>query len=64
MKLDAYMKKAKLSDADLAARLGCHRTEVWNYRTGRRQPRADRVAAIEKATGRVVTSKDLAVRAA
>lgn len=64
MKLEAYLKKAKLSDAEFAAQLGCHRTEIWNYRTGRRMPRADKAAAIEKATRGVVTSKDLAVKAA
>lgn len=58
MKLEAYLKMAKLSDSEFADRLGCHRTEIWNYRTGRRMPRADTAAAIEKATKGRVRAKD------
>lgn len=58
MTLAEYLEKNKLSDEDFAQRIGAHRTEIWNYRTGRRMPKADKVAAIEEATGGEVRAKD------
>lgn len=58
MKLARYLKQQGLSDAEFGTRAGLHRTEVWNYRTGRRMPRADAVAAIEKATKGDVRARD------
>lgn len=58
MRLASYLKKKGLSDKAFAALTDLHYTEVWNYRTGRRMPRADKVAAIEKATKGRVRAKD------
>lgn len=58
MRLEAYLKKHKLSDKAFAELTGLHYTEVWNYRTGRRLPLADKVAAIEAATKGQVRAKD------
>jgi transcriptional regulator with XRE-family HTH domain len=58
MRLADYLKKHGLSDKDFAEKTGLHYTEVWNYRTGRRMPRADKVAAIEKATRGAVRAGD------
>ena len=58
MRLADYLKRNRLSCAEFAARLGIHRTEVWNYKTGRRQPRADKVALIEEVTRGKVRAKD------
>ena len=60
MTLDAYMKKHKLSDAEFAEKTGLHRTEVWNYRTGHREPGAKKVALIEDATRGQVRARDFA----
>lgn len=58
MRLADYLEKHGLSDKDFAVRTGLHYTEVWNYRTGRRQPGAKKVAAIEQATDGQVRAKD------
>lgn len=58
MKLADYLRKHGISDKTFAEKAGLHFTEVWNYRTERRMPRADKVAAIEKATGGEVRAKD------
>lgn len=58
MTLDAYLKKKGLSSVAFAEKTGLHRVEVWNYRTGRRQPRSDKLALIEKATRGSVRAKD------
>lgn len=63
MTLAKYLERHRLSDAEFAEKAGMHRSEVWNYKTGRRQPRAKHVAAIEEATRGRVRAKDL-VRAA
>lgn len=63
MRLAAYLKKHGISDKAFADLTGLHFTEVWNYRTGRRQPRADKVAAIEAATKGQVRAKDFATAA-
>lgn len=60
MTLAQYLERHGLSDAEFARKTGMHRTEVWNYRTGRRMPRADKAAAIEKATKGQVRARDLA----
>lgn len=64
MTLAEYLEKHGLSDKEFAEKSGLHFTEVWNYRTGRRQPRAKNVAAIEKATNGQVRAKDFAASAA
>lgn len=58
MRLADYLKKHGLSDKQFAEKAGLHYTEVWNYRKGRREPLARKVALIEKATGGKVTAKD------
>lgn len=58
MRLSDYLKKKGLSDKAFAEMTGLHYTEVWNYRTGRRLPRADKVAAIEEATRGRVRARD------
>lgn len=58
MRLADWLLRHQMSDADFARRIGSHRTEVWNYRTGRRMPRADKVADIERATRGEVRAKD------
>lgn len=60
MKLADYLRKRGISDKAFAEKTGLHYTEVWNYRTGRRQPRANKVAAIEEATRGLVKAKDFA----
>lgn len=60
------MEKAGLSCREMADRcrqygVRCHWTDIWNYREGKRMPRADKVEAIRKASGGKVTSKDLSI---
>lgn len=66
MRLSDWLEKNKLSDAAFGARCkpSMHRVEVWNYKTGRRIPRADKVAAIEEVTRGQVRAKDFVTRSA
>lgn len=61
MTLAEYMRREKLSDAEFGQKCSppLHRVQIWHYRTRRRSPRADKVAAIQKATGGMVTAKDM-----
>jgi len=52
--LDDYMKREKVSDADLSAEIGRDRSIVSRLRRGKITPTLEIAAAIEKATdGRV-----------
>jgi hypothetical protein len=64
MTLDEYLTSKRLSAAEFGRSCDppLHRTEVWNYRTGRRLPRADKVDAIEKATQGQVRAGDFSSR--
>lgn len=60
MRLDEWMRRNKVSCAEFARRIDAHRTEVWNYATRRRAPRAARIVAIQKVTRGKVTAADFA----
>ena len=54
MKLDTYIRKTRLSRADLAKKLGISRMSLYRYQTGLRVPNKRLMARIVKLTlGRV-----------
>ena len=58
MKLSAYMKLHKLTDAELAVEIGKCRTAVLRYRRGTVVPPLNVIAQIEKATNGRVSFED------
>lgn len=61
MTLAEYLKSAGLTDEQFGklCRPPIHRTTVWLYKKRKISPRAEKVAAIEKATGFQVRAHDL-----
>ena len=58
MKLQTYMDKKGLSDADLAGKIGKDRSLVSKYRRGKVVPSLDVIAKIERETAKAVTFRD------
>jgi putative transcriptional regulator len=63
MQLHEYMAREGLSDGEFAAKIGKTRMAVFRYRTGRRMPSADAMAAIARATAGAVTPNDFVLPA-
>lgn len=61
MTLEAFLRREGITDAEFGSRCRppLHRSEVWFYKHRRRNPRADKVVTIHKATRGLVTAKDL-----
>jgi len=59
MLLRDWMERHGVSDDDLAARIGRHRTDCFRYRRGQHVPRAEVIIAIERETNGEVTAEDL-----
>lgn len=59
--LDKYLNDTGESDEEFGSRCRpkIHRTKVYLYRTRKASPRAEKVAAIEKASGYRVRAADL-----
>jgi hypothetical protein len=60
MTLADYLATQNLSDAafGLLCKPSIHRTRIHAYRTERSRPNAEKIAAIEVATNRLVTAQD------
>lgn len=58
MKLQTYMEKRGVSDAELGQKIGKDRSLVSKYRRGKVQPSLDVIARIEAATSKAVTFRD------
>jgi transcriptional regulator with XRE-family HTH domain len=58
MKLDAYLKRERLSTAEFAERIGVTAEAVRLYLTGQRIPRPKTVARIAQETGGAVRFRD------
>ena len=59
MKLAQYMALAKVSDQQLAEKIGTSRVSVTRYRNMVSQPSGDTIKAIVAATDGAVTANDL-----
>ena len=46
MTLASALKRLNLSDTEFAAAAGLHRTQVWSYRVGKRNPGSTNAQAI------------------
>lgn len=58
MKLASFMEAAKLTDTDLAAKIGKDRTFVSRLRRGLVKPSVDTAVAIERLSGGAVRASD------
>jgi transcriptional regulator with XRE-family HTH domain len=58
MTLHEYMATAGISDADLAAKLGCSEGAVKKWRYRERTPRSDQIRRISEITDGAVTPND------
>lgn len=58
MTLAEYMKNASLTDADMAAKLGCSEGAVKKWRYRERMPRPEQLRQIDEITGGAVTAND------
>jgi hypothetical protein len=61
MTLEAFLRQEGITDAEFGLRCKpkLNRSEIWFLKHRRRNPRADKVNAIHKATRGLVTAKDL-----
>lgn len=61
MTLSEYMKAKALSDAEVAASLGCSEGAVKKWRYGERTPRPDQLRRIHDLTEGTVTANDFLI---
>lgn len=58
MKLDAYMNMQRLTDEDMAQKIGKERSLVSRYRRGEVVPPLEIIAKIERVTDHAVSFRD------
>lgn len=58
MTLREYMKLNSITDAEMAALIGCSRSAVLKWRYGERTPRIDQLRRIASVTDGAVTAND------
>ena len=59
MKLDNYLSEYKITNNDLAKRVGVHFSTISYIRSGKRRPSPDLALKIEQETDGKVTIRDL-----
>lgn len=61
MTLEEFLRREGITDAEFGSRCKppLNRSEVWFYKRRHRNPGADKVVTISKATRGLVTAKDL-----
>lgn len=58
MKLNDWIIKSEITNAEFASKVGVTRQAMWRYRMGERMPKPAVIAKIHEVTGGAVTAND------